>query len=167
MTVTIGSQTYFSLATVIEADYWLLASPRYGVKWAASTSDAKGAALVEATRVLTGLSWNGTATGAEVFPRSGLVDKDGREVSSTEIPEEVVRACALLAGAIIDKPDTREVKSARAGDAEVRFFKGTAPTRYPVEAFDIVSAFTSGGAYRGGRVFRGKHTILPYCCKDL
>ncbi len=55
-TITIGSNSYFSYATVAEADDFLLVDPNY-TTWNALDTDGKGRLLIQSTRFLDSLSY--------------------------------------------------------------------------------------------------------------
>ena len=61
----------------------------------ARTSTAKEQALMRAMRYIEGLNWKGTTysqSQALQFPRSGMLDRDGREILENVVPQVVVDA---------------------------------------------------------------------------
>jgi len=139
-TITINTVDYVSNVSLAEANEVLAVDPIRGTAWAALTDDEKGARLVAATRRLNLISWAGTKTNAEevqsdAFPRTGLSYPDGTAVSTTEVPQAVSDATALMAGTIaVDATaaaagtSASNQKRVKAGSAEVEFFRPTAGT---------------------------------------
>jgi len=152
-TITISAVNYTSYASVAEADPYLAVDPVRSAAWAADTTDEKGASLVAATRRLDLLDWGGEKTGGasqvEAFPRTGLTYADGTAVSTSEVPQEVEDACILLAGSIAITPADADqgtsgsnIKSAKAGSAQVQFFRATEGSALQDEtAYKLVQQF--------------------------
>lgn len=134
--ITIGATTYQSYASVAEADALLAIDPTRGTAWDALSNDAKGARLVAATRAIDLRNWQGSRTGdpqATAFPRTGLPDCDGVEQPTDTIPQRVEDATIYLAGTIELNNAAAgaggsgsNIKRAKAGSAEVEFFRPTA-----------------------------------------
>ena len=97
-----GSNCYTSVA---DADAYHLA--RGGTAWAAATTGAKEAAILEATLYLNGLSWKGRKVSARTmaWPRADVVDGDGWPIATDTVPEVVGMACSELAGEIVAGAD--------------------------------------------------------------
>lgn len=167
-TITLSGQDFISYASVAEADRLMLVDPIRGTKWAAKTADQKGAALVAATNRLDLFSYKGSKTGSpqdNQFPRTGLTDRDGVAVSTTEVPSDVEKATIYLAGSIAGKAAAAGMggsgsnnKRVKAGSAEVEFFKPTKgtplsdETAYALIQFYLVSnvgAVSAGGMASG------------------
>lgn len=134
-TITIETVGYVSYASLAEADALLNVDPVRETTWEVLSDDEKGKRLVNATRRLDLLTWQGTKTGAEdvqlnQWPRTGLVYPDGVAVSTVEVPQEVEDATILLAGSIAITAAAADagtsgtnVKSVKAGSAQVQFFR--------------------------------------------
>ena len=94
MTLTVGSDTYISIAS---ADAYFAA--RDVASWAAATTQAREAALLQATVYLDGTyQFVGRIadTGQSLaWPRLGAIDGDGRTLDN--IPDRVAHACGELA----------------------------------------------------------------------
>ena len=102
-TITLGSVSYPSYATVAEADAFLAVDLARSMAWAALDEDGKGQRLAAATRRLDSLRWAGSkaddAQAAE-WPRRGLFYETGDAVPGDAIPERLEQACILLAGGL-------------------------------------------------------------------
>lgn len=110
--IIIGSRTYDSFISVADADDYLAADISRATAWALLNDDAKGRALVSATRMLLTMPWCD-------------------EVPDPTLPqaEPIPSVTAMLGADLSAKPklfadasgDTN-VKRAKAGSAEVEFF---------------------------------------------
>lgn len=155
-TITISTIDYTAYASVAEADAYLAVDPVRMTKWAALTTDQKGAYLVAATRRLDLLGWTGSKTGGasqeNQWPRTGVTYADGTAVPTDEVPVEIQNACCLLAGSIAINATTAESgtsgnnkKRVKAGSAEIEYFKPTAGSQLQDEtAFRLVKDFFAG-----------------------
>ncbi len=73
---------------------------RGSVAWAAATTAAKEAAIVQATDYLCGLAWQGYLIQQDqplCWPRSGVYSPEGWEWPWNTVPAPVVSACCVLA----------------------------------------------------------------------
>lgn len=111
--VTIGATTYKAFEDVAGADLHLAADVARAASWALKSDDAKGRGLVSATRMLLALPWCDTAPDPATDPA----------------PDVVQEVTAELASDLLDKPKlfadatgNSNVKSAKAGSAQVEFF---------------------------------------------
>lgn len=111
--VDIGSSSYDTFADVDFADEYLAADVARATSWALANDDAKGRGLVSATRMLLALPWCDTAP----VPT---------EDQASPVPE----VTAMLAADLLAKPrlfadasGNSNVKSAKAGSAQVEFFR--------------------------------------------
>lgn len=111
-TVTINTVEYEGFSTVAAADTFLAADVVRALPWAALSADQKGRALISATRLMLQLPWCVTAP-------------DPLVVQSEPVPS----VNAMLAADIAAKPKLfadasgdSNVKSVKAGSAEVEFF---------------------------------------------
>lgn len=112
MIVTIGATDYDAFQTVASADEYLAADIVRAVPWALLNDDAKGRALVSATRMLLLMPWCDTTP-------DPTVDQD------SPIPEVTAMLAADLAAKpklFADASGNSNIKSAKAGSAEIEFF---------------------------------------------
>lgn len=135
-----------SYATVADLDSYLLSVLHIGAKAAAATTPQKVAALVQATRWMQSLDWEGTrATQAQplAWPRVGVVDGDGYEIAADVIPWQIKDGCCEFA--------YRLLLSDRAADAKPGVQLGTLKTAggtrqlVPPSAPDLFGVFLRGG----------------------
>lgn len=110
--VLIGAAEYDSLATLAFADVYLGGDVMRATTWALRNDDAKGRGLVSATRAMLQLPWVG---GPPPFE---------------DPPEVVSQVTAMLAADMLAKPrlfadasGSSNVKTAKAGSAQVEFFQ--------------------------------------------
>lgn len=111
-TVTIGATNYDSFATVAVADPYLAADIIRAVPWALLNDDAKGRALVSATRMMLALPW------CDATP-DPTIDQ------ASPIPEVAAMLAADLAAKpklFADASGNSNIKSAKAGSAAIEFF---------------------------------------------
>lgn len=110
--VDVGSNTYDSFADIDYADEYLAADILRAASWAALSLEAKGRALVSATRAMLALPWCDTTP-------------DPTEAQAAPIPEVTTMLAADLAAnpkLFADASGDSNVKRAKAGSAEVEFF---------------------------------------------
>jgi hypothetical protein len=127
MTLTVGTDTY---ATLAEADAY--AAARSWADWALLTDEAKEARLTEAAQYLdTSYTWKGriTATAqAMSWPRTGVVDAEGRTIASDAYPERLKSAqieyARLAAAALVANETAGEVSAIQAGSVSITFKDG-------------------------------------------
>lgn len=132
MALSVGTNSY---GTVDEANAYFDDSLRQ-VSWAQFSSAVKQQALIEATRYLERMSWNGTKAGGSAqvlsWPRTGTVDKEGDVVSSASVPSDIKAAQFEIALRLALDPDTLDsiddqtgtnIKQVIAGDVQVMFFR--------------------------------------------
>lgn len=117
MDVDIGSDTFAAFADVDFADSFLVGDVARAVPWAAFDDDQKGRGLVSATRMLQQLGW---------------CPDPPPDPAGPDIPPEVQQATAMLAADLLAKPKLfadasgdSNVKSVKAGSAQVEFFSPT------------------------------------------
>ena len=110
----VNSNSYITVARATEiAEYDIFES----LDWSFVDGDDKIRALVSATRQLDTLPWVGlraTTTQALAWPRTDAVI-NGREVSATEIPQEIQQATYDLAVALLREADAG-AQGATSGD---------------------------------------------------
>lgn len=167
--LTVGTDAYVSLARASE----ILETERlHRAAWVATTVEDREAAIRWATQLLdSGWDWDGAKDDSDqalMFPRRGLVDRDGNSVSSTAIPAEIERGCAQLAAALAERDRASDsalfgqgIKRAKVGTIEVEVDESSAPELVPPYVFHLVedygrprsSVYLGGGAVR--RLERG------------
>ena len=137
-TITINAVNYTTYASRTQVNNYLNVEPVRMADWnALADSDlARGVYIIAATRRLNLLSWQGSKTGGasqvNAWPRTGLTYADGTAVSTSEVPQEIEDATALLSGSINLDKETADngtsgsnVKTAKAGSVNVEFFRKT------------------------------------------
>jgi hypothetical protein len=124
MTLTVGTDTY---ATLAEADAY--AAARSWADWAALTDPAKEARLTEAAVYLdTSYAWKGSITStAQImsWPRTGVVDGEGRTLASDAYPDRLkaaqIELARLASATLVTNDATGEVKQIQAGSVGITF----------------------------------------------
>ena len=124
MTLLVGVNSYVSLADAVA----YMADRLYTDAWDSATSGQQEKALIMAATALDSQNWKGVITSddqAMAWPRSGVYDREGREVDSATVPQPVKDAQAEIALAILaeDPADARDpaVKRMKAGSVEVEY----------------------------------------------
>lgn len=151
--VTIGAVNYFSYASLAVANAYL-AAENIAVGWQAGTDDdAKGRALVTATRTFDRLAWAGDKTDADqtnAWPRTGI---DGVDEDVT--PQQIIDGCCLLASFIFDGLDVNlntaaggTTKRLKADTVEIEYFRPNdeAVLPLPLSVWQLISAYLGGGS---------------------
>lgn len=124
MTLTVGTDTY---ATLAEADAY--AAARSWTDWDALTDAAKEARLTEAAVYLdTSYAWKGSITStAQVmsWPRTGVVDGEGRVLATDAYPDRLkaaqIELARLASATLVTNDATGEVKQIQAGSVGITF----------------------------------------------
>jgi hypothetical protein len=108
---TAGASDANSYATVAEANSYF-DTQLYKDNWEGSYSDQQTVALIFATRVIDEqMDWYGykvTSEQALRWPRDGILDQDGYDVSHLIIPQFLINAVAEFAGYLIGENRTAE-----------------------------------------------------------
>lgn len=100
-TLTIGTVSATSYATIAEADEYLTFDPDFGEDWEELEDNEKIRRLVGATRRLDQLNWRGELVDPDqnnAWPRSGLKYPDDRDFPEDSVPKEVEEVTIILAG---------------------------------------------------------------------
>ena len=148
-TITVGSVSYPSYATVAEADAFLAVDLERSMAWADLDPEGKGLRLIAATRRLDSLRWAGSkaddAQAAE-WPRRGLFYETG-----DAIPERLEQACILLAGDYaagrVDDGEDGAIQSERVGPIATTYFyprRRSQAARLLGDALGLVSQWLEG-----------------------
>lgn len=165
-TITISAVNYtayaFTSNAVTDADqYW--AGRISGAAWAAATTMQKQTALIQAADWIDSLVWGGTKTvssQAREFPRDTMMCR-GTALTDGTIPDQVVKgefhlALALIADSTAQSlPGTgTNVRRAKAGSAEVEFFRPTQGTAFdlpvPKTAYAFLGCLLASAAASAG-----------------
>ncbi len=120
--IVIGGANYDGYATVAEADTYLAADASRAVAWALLDADAKGRALMSGTRLLERQCW-----------------ESGTAPDPTGVIIEPLRDATILLAADISVDPSKgdsgstatNLKRAKAGSAEVEFFRDTSSLPLP------------------------------------
>lgn len=134
----------------------------YSATFSAATPDDQKRAMVEATRVLDRLPWNGTKTVAGqalAWPRTGVTYADGTAVDPNTIPPEVISAAYELALAGLKDPAIFEttttedkIKRVEAKGVEVEWFGPRDGSRLPGRVAELLGQFFAGAGASGSYV---------------
>jgi hypothetical protein len=111
-TVPIGGEDYEAFADVAFADNYLAADVLRAGPWATRNADAKGRGLVSATRMLLTLPW------CEDVPDPTVEQDSPIPEVTAELAADLLAKPRLFA----DASGNTNVKSAKAGSAQVEFF---------------------------------------------
>lgn len=112
-TITIGANDYDAFISVADADIYLAGDISRAVAWALLNDDAKGRALISATRMLLTLPWCDTAPDPAVDPAPTIVQ---------EVAAMLAADLAASPDLFADASGNSNIKRAKAGSAEVEFF---------------------------------------------
>lgn len=161
-TITLNTIDYVSYASVAEADARLAVDPVRSAAWLALTDDAKGINLVAATNRLDYERYSGTK---EVNSQENKWPRIGATCNSTAIPDgdiplELEKATILLAGTIAITPTassagsaSSNIKRAKAGSAEVEFFRPTGANfsiaKQSPDVFALIKCLLEGASSGG------------------
>ena len=132
MTLTVGTDTYLTLS---DAQVYFTGRLYLGA-WAAASDEDREKALRMACRAIDREDYKGTlstVTQTLAWPRAGVVDKDGREIAITAVPQAIRDAqCEAALAFLVDDPNaddgTAGVRSVTAGSVHVAY-DGRAPVR--------------------------------------
>lgn len=145
-----GSNCYIIVA---DADAYHLARSNAG--WAAATTGAKEAAILEATTWLNGQAWKGrkVASRTMAWPRADVVDGDGWPIATDNVPEVVGMACAELAGEIVAGSDPlavqdRAMSEMSVGPISISYEAGAAKA----PSYPAVNSLLRGLVYGSGTI---------------
>lgn len=160
--ITINASNYQVYQDVANTDkYWQAMVGPYADAWVLAANAAKKPlALVQATRLLDRVLWQGLPVGVPLtdvvlqWPRTGVVDAKGNAVSSASVPNLIIVADMELAAALILDPSifTTEMSGANVkkvdagGGVGVEFFVPTLGItgRFPQQIQELIGQFLSG-----------------------
>ncbi|MBI2239623.1 MAG: hypothetical protein HYU59_02340 [Magnetospirillum gryphiswaldense] len=132
MALTVGIDSFITLE---QAEAYFTGR-LYILDWSGAASGDKEKALKMAARTLNRLRWRGSLTSESqvmAWPRQGVIDPEGREITVTTIPQDIKDAQAEMALAMLREDLTaddsnRGVKRVKAGTVEVEY-NGEAPAK--------------------------------------
>jgi len=135
---TVGGATANSFVTLAEAEAYHAARLHNDI-WVSTGNTAKERTLIWATRMLSGLSFRGSVVSTDQklpWPRSGLLDPDGRVVSAQAIPDAVKEAASELAFLLLEGDRTKKsgpegLRRVKLGDLEIEADPITEPSMIP------------------------------------
>lgn len=143
-TITVATNSYITLAN---ANTYMTATLQ-AAAWSALADATKEAALITAARMIDRQSWQGeraTSGQAMAWPRSGLTDREGNELSSSTVPQSVIDAqceLALLlsqdASIQSSTSSSQNIKRVQAGSASVEYFRAVAGGRFPTVVQELI-----------------------------
>jgi hypothetical protein len=157
--VLINNVDYPVYADIAYADEYLGADPTADAWRSTLDEDTKGRALVNATRVLDRLNWQGKKTDEDqalAWPRTGVSTPAG-PVDPDVIPIDIVNACCELANQVLNGVDIANFRTTattqrriKAGSVEVENFRGAEGYAVPLPwpAWTLISKYL-GGANSG------------------
>ena len=144
MALEVGVNCYRSRADAITYFTDLL----HGADFLGATDTKQDQALITATKMLDRQEWVGTKTEDSQdldWPRTGVSDPEGNAVASDAVPQCILDATCELALALIQdltvqtSSDTSEnIKSLKAGSAEIQYFKGARGPRFPTIIHELI-----------------------------
>ena len=150
-TITIDGNVHDVYSNVAEAEIYLGA--RLGADaWNNATTVNKEKALVTSTRIMDRHIWKGERTAPAPgqpleWPRTGVTDKYGNDLSSVTVPTQVFTgsqelALALLRDATVQDGNGRSVKSLKvAGDMDVEFIGVGSQSVWPQAVRELLEQF--------------------------
>ena len=149
MALDVGVNCYIARATAITYFTDLL----HGADFLGASTTIQDQALVTATKMLDRQEWVGSKTDPAQdldWPRTGISDPEGVAVASDAIPQFILDATCELALALIqdaavqtNSDTSTNIKSLKAGSAEIEYFKGKSGTRFPVITHELIWFYLS------------------------
>lgn len=147
MALVVGTNCYIARADAITYFTDLI----HGADFLGATTTIQDQALISATAMLDRQEWVGSKTGdpqALDWPRTGVSDPEGVAVDSATVPQFIKDATCELALALIQdlrvqtNADTsKNIKSLKAGPAEIHYFKGKTGPRFPTIIHEIIGFY--------------------------
>lgn len=155
-TVTIDTVEYQTYGTLAEANDYLNVNLA-ATDWNGATDDEKSKALVMTTRFFNRVKWKGEVTD-DVTPQPLAWPRDSTGVeghADGTIPDAILNGFWEMAALIIADPAVTgnrttgsNVSRAKAGEAEVWFFRSTLETesKFPIDVLDWIRAYLENGS---------------------
>lgn len=153
MPLTVGTNTY-----VTDLEFQAYLAQSIAGMTLTTTSATREAGLVTAfnqieRQVYEGEMTQSPPTQTASFPRTGLTDKYGDEVSSATVPQVVKDAQCELAIALLSNASvasagdaSSNIKRLRAGSAEVEYFRPVDGARFPAPVMELLGPFLANSA---------------------
>lgn len=166
-TISIAGTDHPSYSTICQADAYYSGSTDYET-WISYDSLVRERALISATRIFERMGWLGTKVDDDqtlAFPRSGLTDCQGEDVTEAQSLARIAEATQLLAldllegstaGTSIDGED--RTKRLKADTVEIEYFRADSfkSTRFQADIMGLVGCFMAGaGAALSGSIAYG------------
>lgn len=152
LTLTVGTNTYVTRA---EATTYFEGS-LHAAAWVAASDTTKDQALVTAARMMNRQYWQGEKTSSSqalAWPRTGVKDKEGNELSSSTVPTDIKDGQCELALSLIQNAETQtqtsntsNIKRVQAGSASVEYFKTAKGGRFPTIVQELVGYLLSSSS---------------------
>ena len=160
-TITLGSDTFDVYGPRADADSYFNGKLNRG-SWAGASATDRERSLISATRLFDLEAWQGSPTDLVTpqplaWPRTGVTDKNGQTVGSSDFPQDLLYGYYELAQAILDNPELDEaanqdsnIRSVTADVVSVRFFQPVAGTRFPTVVHNFIKQFLDSSSVIGG-----------------
>ncbi len=159
--ITIDAHDYAVYASNAQGDlYWNVMLGKVADAWTAATDLKQNKSLINATRLIDRVAWQGTPVGTPLidvvlqWPRSGVRYATGEAVDESAAPQQIVTACIEIAGALLVNPSlftqgtsgSNVKRVSPGGGVEVEFFNPTLDIfgRFPIEIQELIGQFLAG-----------------------
>ncbi len=168
---TTGGASANSYASIAEAQVYMdtLVPSTLIETWDSAGEEDQGKALQMATRLLdTWFEWYGFVSSTDqalLWPRSGVIDRNGYEVPTDEVPQGIVDATSELARQLLAGDRTADsdieankLKSLKAGPVELTFGGGVSSKPVPDAVMVMASFYGTLRSRSGGgtvHLYRG------------
>lgn len=159
-TVNVDGTNFVVYGTLTAADaFHKVSLDSAGKAFKAADDDTRASGLVNATRLLDRVPWQGEPVSTPVidsvlqWPRSGVTDRNGNAVAEDAVPDAIEKACYVLAAMIVENPATMteeqsgsNVKRVKADKVEVEFWTDTLGLsgRFAVQVQELVGQYLAG-----------------------
>jgi hypothetical protein len=165
-TISIGGINYGSYSTLAEADIYYAGSSEFAA-WSAFSNSEKERGLISATRLIDRQSWLGAKEDSSqtlAFPRTGLTDCAGSEVSADESLVKATEGAQLLAldilsGSTVATSTTNEstTKRLKADTVEIEYFRldKSQSARFDADVMEVLGCFLSSSSTLAGSMSYG------------
>jgi hypothetical protein len=152
MALIVGTNSYDSREN---ADAYFNDSMRKDV-WKSFSGGERDRAMIESTRVLERQPWQGIKEDDNQnlhFPATGLYDRNGKSISAAKSLTSVSEAQYEYALFLLEDVDElnnkdatgNEIKSIKAGSADIEYFRHSNGSRFPVIVMDLIGSYLSTG----------------------
>lgn len=150
-----NSMGYEAYADVPEADIYLGAKFN-SAAWFALAENAKGQALITASRIFDRTCWLGEPTGLSpqtlAWPRTGISGVDDQTVPTDIVNGSIELAFYLATGSSVEtnsQPGQQALQIIKAGSVMLQYFRGAesvnaAQDRFPLPVMELVKSYLCG-----------------------